>query len=434
MVAGKRMIMDTPTSLVLGNVALPSGRIADISLGDGKVVHIGSYQGSVEYIDCTGLLVLPAAVDMHVHMRGGSQSEKEDWKSGSRSALAGGVTVVVDQPNTLPPITTPSLLKERVSDALNNTRCNFAINSGVTPGTNIVSMWETGAMAFGEIFFAPSSYGECISNTELSLALKNIRSIRGLATIHAETIDDIADRDLAAHDRARSAEGELLAVKAIRRLNATGCRLHFCHLSSERSTSAAAGSVEVTPHHLFLSLEDFEKNDPLAKVNPPLRTQKERKQLLGHWDRIDVIASDHAPHSLTDKGEDFSCAPSGIPGVETLMPLLLAGVMDGKISLQSVIQKTSRKPAELLGIPCAGFKKGDRGDFALYSKIQRPIRAEMLHSKCGWTPFEGHMGIFPHAVIMNGKLAYRDGEFFPSEPRWFYGEGYQEGTIDSWQF
>jgi len=418
--------MDSPPTLVLGNVNLPSGRVADITLADGRVFHTGASQASIEYLDCTGLFVLPAAVDMHVHMRGGAQSAKEDWTSGSRSALAGGVTVVVDQPNSQPPIDTPGHLNDRVCDARNHSFCNFAINSSVTPATPLEEMWEAGALAFGETFFAPSSYGEGIGDGALQQALRQIHSLDGLATIHAERISEAPDTDLVSHDLVRSPKNELLAVQAVGELNTAGCRLHFCHLSTKRSVDAASATVEVTPHHLFLSLEDFEHTDPCGKVNPPLRTEQERKQLWGRWDRIDVIASDHAPHTRKEKSQEFSSAPSGIPGVETLVPLLLARVIDRKISLGSVIEKTSHKPADLLGIPRAGFHVGDRADFALYTKIPRPVAVEMLHSKCNWTPFEGHMALFPEKVIMGGKVVYEDGDFFRSEPLWFSGRGYKK--------
>ncbi len=411
--------MDTLPSLVLRNVTLPSGRVADITLADGRVTHVGACQGTADSLDCTGLLVLPAAIDMHVHMRGGNQSAKEDWKSGSMSALAGGVTVVVDQPNTVPPITTAKHLGDRVCDAQTNSWCNFAINSSVTAHTHLEEMWRAGAMAFGETFFAPSSYGDAIGDAALSRAMERIHAVDGLLTIHAEEVSDIPDTGMISHDHNRSPEGELQAVKAVQRLNKAGCRLHFCHLSTKRSIDAASGTVEVTPHHLFLSLEDFEDNDPFGKVNPPLRTEKERKHLWGRWDRIDIIASDHAPHTRAEKAQDFSCAPSGIPGVETLLPLLLARVIEGKIPLQSVIEKTSYKPAELLGIPRAGFSVGDRADFALFGRIPTPITSEMLHSKCGWTPFEGHFALFPTTVIMGGKLCIRMGNFSRQTPAGF---------------
>ena len=416
--------MAPPPTLVLQNVRLPSGRVADLTLAAGKVSHVGAYKGTAELCDCRGCFVLPAGVDMHVHMRGGVQSAKEDWESGSMSAIAGGVTVVVDQPNTIPPITTPHALADRVQDAKSHSYCNFAINSGVTPETPIESMWDAGAMAFGEIFHAPSSYGDAIDGVSLGAAFDRIFKLGGLATIHAERIGASPDTDLVSHDLVRSSLGEAEAVRTVQFLNRSDCRLHFCHMSSARSIDAASGSVEVTPHHLFLSSEQFDKSDTCGKVNPPLRTEAERMRLWGRWSRIDVIASDHAPHTREEKKQDFSSAPSGIPGVETMVPLLLAQVLAKKIDLASVIDKTSYAPARLLGIPRAGFDIGDRADFAIYSKKPEIIKAESLHSRCGWTPFEGQKAIFPNMVVMNGSITYLGGEFSRQEPAWFAGKGY----------
>jgi dihydroorotase len=138
-----------------------------------------------------------------------------------------------------------------------------------------------------------------------------------------------------------------------------------------------------------------------------------------------VIASDHAPHTAEEKLTDFPSAPSGIPGVETMVPLLLAQVIAKKIDLKSVVEKTSYTPARLLGIPRAGFEIGDRADFSLYPDTPVPIEAESLHSRCGWTPFEGHPAVFPKTVIMNGAVVYSEGEFFRQEATWFSGRGFQ---------
>jgi len=416
--------MAPPPTLVLQNVMLPSGRVADLTLAAGKVSHVGAYKGAAELCDCRGCFVLPAAVDMHVHMRGGVQSAKEDWGSGSMSAIAGGVTVVVDQPNTIPPIITSHAFSDRVQDAKNHSYCNFAVNSGVTPATHLESMWDAGAMAFGEIFHAPSSYGDAIDGVALEAALNRIQKLGGLATIHAERIGTSPDTDLVTHGLVRPALGEAEAVHTVQFLNRSECRLHFCHMSSVRSVDAVAGSVEVTPHHLFLSQEQFDKNDTFGKVNPPLRTEMERKGLWERWGKIDVIASDHAPHTKEEKTQAFPDAPSGIPGVETMMPLMLAQVIAKKIDLASVIEKTSYAPARLLGIPRAGFEVGDRADFAIYSKKPRLIQGQSLHSRCGWTPFEGQKAIFPNMVVMNGSITYLGGEFSRQEPTWFPGKGY----------
>ena len=262
-------------------------------------------------------------------------------------------------------------------------------------------------MAFGETFFAPSSYGDAITPQELARALEAISHLGALATIHAEEIAPSADDNLVSHDQARPAAGELRAVGAVRSCNTAGCRLHFCHMSTKRAIGAASGSVEVTPHHLFLSLERSCNPEAFCKVNPPLRREKARKDLRSMWERIDVIASDHAPHTRSDKEQPFAAAPSGIPGVETMVPLLMAEVLDGKIGLQDVILKTSANPAALLGIAPAGFSPGDRGDFALYPKAAAPVDPDTLHSRCGWTPFEGLPAVFPCLVVMGGVVVYR---------------------------
>jgi len=418
----------TAPALVLRNVLLPGGHIMDITVQEGKVLHAGAGAGGEvdRTIDCTGLYVLPAAVDMHVHMRGGPQSAKEDWATGSRSALAGGVTVVLDQPNTIPPISTPDALRARVLDANTHSLCSFAINSGVTRDTPIRPMWCAGAMAFGETFFAPSSYGEAIAPSELESALQEISACGALATIHAEEVGPGDDNDLVTHDQIRSAAGELRAVREVGRCNTAGCRLHFCHMSTRDSviTASALGSVEVTPHHLFLSRGRFADTDALGKVNPPLRSEDERKNLWGTWDKITVVASDHAPHTPAEKQAAFKDAPAGIPGVETMVPLLMGAVLEKRIPLTDVIRKTSQAPAELLGIPCAGLDPGDRADFALYPKKAVAIDPDSLHSKCGLSPFSGLPAVFPRVVILGGVVVYDEGEFTRGSPQWFAGKGY----------
>ena len=420
--------MERRPDLVLANVLLPQGRRVDITISNGRVVHAGAGGPADRRIDCTDLFVLPAAVDIHVHMRGRSQSAKEDWVSGSRSALAGGVTVVVDQPNTIPPLTTPEAFAARVREAQEHSVCSFAINGGVAPGTPLEALWEAGAMAFGEIFFASSSYGEALDSAELSHAFRRIRALGGLATIHAEGIAPGEDTGLAAHDALRSPKLEREAVIAVQSGNRDDCRLHFCHLSTAASVDAAQGSVEVTPHHLFLSREMTGDADSRFKVNPPVRSEDERKRLWERWDRIDIIASDHAPHTVEEKALPFPDAPSGVPGVETMVPLLMAEMLEKRITLPELIRKTATAPAALIGIPPAGFAPGDRADFALYPRSITPVEPELLHSRCGWTPFEGFPAIFPGLVILGGEIAYQEGEFFSTHPVWYPGKGYVPGS------
>jgi dihydroorotase len=285
-------------------------------------------------------------------------------------------------------------------------------------------MWDAGAMAFGETFAAPSSYGEGLDPETLRGLLARIHAIGGLATVHAEEVSGQAPATLADHDRTRSGAGEARAVQAVSALAPEGMRLHFCHLSTAASVSAARGTVEVTPHHLFLSRAMFEEDDTLARMNPPLRDEETRRGLWACWDMIDVVASDHAPHTLCEKALPFETAPSGVPGVETMVPLLMAAVKRGQITLASVMEKTSWRPAAILGIPRAGFLPGDRADYALYPDAVTCIDAACLHAKCGWSPFEGLDAVFPEEMIVGGARAYACGDYREARPAWYSGQGF----------
>lgn len=409
--------------LLLKDARLPDGRILDISISRGRIVHCGASTGHAHaVIECRNRLCLPGAIDMHVHMRGGAQAEKEDWETGTRSAIAGGVTLVVDQPNTMPPIVSARRLMERISEAKAHAYCHFAINAGIAPEAEMAAMWEAGAMAFGEIFVSPSSYGEPTTEEGLRQALSCARRLGALATVHAERLLGRGASTLQEHDRTRPEEGEMEAVISVSKIG--GERLHFCHMSSAGAIDCAKGSVEVAPHHLFLSHEMFDAGDARVKVNPPLRSRAVQRGLWNRWDRIDAIASDHAPHTLKDKSAPFEEAPAGIPGVETSIPLLLLSALRGEIAVESLLRKTVVNPARILGIEPPKLETGGRADLALYSMEPRRIRAEELHSRAGWTPYEGMEGIFPELVILEGECVYRDGEFSRCEPRWFPGRGY----------
>lgn len=415
--------------LILKNVSTPDGSVRDISIRDGIVIHYGSSARAEEIIDCRGMCVLPGATDMHVHMRGGrGQSSKETWETGTKSALAGGVTHVVDQPNCIPPVKDAPSFNSRLTEAKEQAFCNFSINAGVMEGADFSGMHRAGAAAFGEIFAAPSSYGEGIPPEFLRSAFLEIEKIGGLATVHAETVTEGLDDSLVEHNRLRSTEGEALAVSKVIEMAPEKLRLHFCHLSCPESVNLVSGknTFEVMPHHLLLSTEMFDDRDTSAKVNPPVRDEKTRKELWKSWNRIDVLASDHAPHTISDKSVDFAVAPSGIPGVETMIPLFLSLVYDKKISLESLIAKTTTNPARILRMKYAGFEPGMRGDFAIYPKTAERIDPDRLHSLAGWTPYEGMMGVFPEKTILGGHVVYSGGEFSRKDPQWIPGDGYIE--------
>ena len=412
--------------LVLKDVRLPDGRTVDISVSRGLVVHAGAGGKAGETIDCSGLLVLPGGVDMHVHMRGGlRETHKEDWRTGSRAALAGGVTLVVDQPNTDPPLTSVEAFLARVGEAERDSLCHFAVNAGAVPGAPLSDLWRSGTMAFGEIFLSPSTGSRGVSSGDMRGLLAEIRVLGALVTIHAEEVERGQASGLVSYGKIRSAQGEIRAVGKVKGMAPMGIRLHFCHLSTADAVAAAVPyTSEVTPHHLLLSREDFRGDDPRGKVNPPLREAAGRERLLSSWGKIGVIASDHAPHTTEEKSGDFAAAPAGMPGVETMIPLLIPKVLSGEITLGSLIAKTSTNPCSILGIPAPGFSMGDRADFALYPGEVTTVQGGKLHSRCGWTPFEGKEAVFPETVILGGGIVFKGGDFTRGENRWFPGRGY----------
>jgi dihydroorotase len=412
--------------LVLRNVRLPDCRIADIGVEDGLVARVPG--PAAETLDCTGLVVLPGAIDMHVHLRSGEQAYKEDWDSGTKSALAGGVTVVVDQPNTVPPLETVEAFEARIDEGLRRSRCGFGINGAVTPDADLEGLFAAGALAFGEIFIAPSSYGEAIGDAALATAFRRIGALDALATLHLEDPLSGSPATLEEHDRLRPISGEERALQRVLALAPPGLRLHCCHMTSPRAVRcahSAGATVEVTPHHLLLAREDFSAGDARGRVNPPLRSRAGRDALWSCLQEADAVASDHAPHTAEEKRRPFGEAPSGLPGVETMLPLLFARMLDGMLPLARLVALTSTGPARILGIRPAGFAPGNRADFAIFRPEVESVRAARLHSKSGWTPYEGMPAVFPERVVIGGELAYDHGRFLDVQRSWVSGNGYK---------
>ena len=418
---------------VLRDARLPDGRVADVTIVNGCISHIGSSARANcdETLLCHHQLLVPASIDMHVHMRDGVQAAKETWESGTKSALAGGVCLVVDQPNTIPPLVTKNAFLDRIKVARSSSYTHFMMNGGITNETNaadLVDLLEVGVLAFGEVFYGRSSYGEPISIDALSSALHELQSAPVLVTIHAETVSDGDDVSLQIHDELRSIAGECAAISDVTRVAKThlssGMKLHICHVSSAQGIQMIAPlssvSAEVTPHHLLLS-RDTLPDEAWYKMNPPLRTELERKRLWEWWPYIDVIASDHAPHTVTEKEEEFFLAPSGVPGVETMVPLLMAVVKQGRISLSDLLHKTVSRPAELLGVSPPHIGVGSQANLCLYPDAITSIDADKLHSKAEWTPFDGMDAIFPLLVLLSGQVAYdaASDRFFQRDVEWF---------------
>ncbi|MEA5038091.1 Dihydroorotase [bioreactor metagenome] len=399
------------TGLVLSNARLPDGRIADISIEHGIITRIGSSTPADRVINCKNQLCIPAAADMHVHMRDGVQAAKETWKTGTEAAAAGGVATVVDQPNTIPSMETVKNFKERAAVASKDSLCHFGINGSVTADADFFGLIDAGVLAFGEMFAAPSSYGSALTPDVIRDSLRILADHDMLATVHAEEVLPGEVHSLAEHDRSRPVLGEVETIRLVQDLAPPGTKLHICHVSGAGVFDTITGSFEVAPHHLFLSCEETTPENTFWKMNPPLRTKKERLHLIENFAKIPVIASDHAPHTIQEKSQPFSIAPSGVPGVETMLPLLMNAVMERKITLNEVISKTVTNPCRILGIPAPSLIPGSRADIAVYADTPVKISGESLHSRCGWTPYEGMNGVFPVTTIIGGIPAWHDGEF-----------------------
>lgn len=420
------------TDLILKSATLPDGRVADISITDGVITHIGSSGTAERVIDCRSRLCIPAAIDVHVHVRDGPQAAKEDWATGTQAAVAGGVAAVVDQPNTVPPLETVENFAARVHRAEEESFCHYAVNGSVTESADLPGLYRAGALAFGEVFAAPSSYGSALTPEVIHSALTTLASLGALTTVHAEEVKPGEVHTLAGHAASRPVSGEAATVDLVNSLAPAGTRLHYCHISGTASIARVMmrqhASFEVAPHHLFLSWEEHDSTDTQFRMNPPLRTKEERMGLWRMFAAIPVIASDHAPHTAIEKAQPFAEAPSGVPGVETMMPLLMNEVFSGRISLASVLEKTVTNPYRIFGLAAPAIAVGSRADIAVYADLPVKISAENLHSKCGWTPYEGMTGLFPETTIVGGTAVWHRGEFVRGRTLWLAGKGKSSQT------
>ena len=422
---------------VIRDATLADGRVRDVRLDGETIDAVGVDLDGTVSIDAEERLLLPGAIDAHVHFRQPGAEQKETWATGSRSAAAGGVTTVVDQPNTDPPTTTGEAYDEKEGFA-DESLVDYGLNGGVVEAWDPDSLFERPLFALGEVFLADSTGEMGIDADLFADAVKRAASAGVPVTVHAEDAtlfdesvlprstedasgeDDDPQADATARDDPdawstyRRAEAEIVAAERTVDVAADAdTQVHLAHTSTPEAVDIAADgglTCEATPHHLLLSRDDYDDLGTFGRMNPPLRSETRRAELFERLvdGTLDIVATDHAPHTRAEKDADIWNAPSGVPGVETMVPLLLAATRHTALTVERVRDVTARNPAELFGVAGKGrIAPGYDADLALYDTTDvTEIDGDALHSKCTWTPFAGFEGVFPVWTMRRGERVW----------------------------
>jgi len=415
-----------------GEVANHSGRgRADVGVIAGKIAAIGdlgqAWAGDV--FDATGLTVLPGVIDSQVHFREPGLEWKEDLQTGGRAAVLGGVTAVFEMPNTEPTTTDPDALADKLARARGRMDCDHAFYMGGTH-ENAAFLGELerlpGCCGI-KVFMGASTGTLLVADDEGVEAV--LRSINRRAAFHSEDEYRLAERrplartgDWTSHPEVRDAESAIRSTERLVRLaRKVGKRIHVLHVTTAEEIAFLAqhkdvASVEVTPQHLTLEgPEAYERLKGLAQMNPPIREAHHR---AGLWRGVamgvaDVLGSDHAPHTLEEKARPYPASPSGMPGVQTLVPVMLNHVAEGRLTLERFIDLTSHGQQRVFGIAGKGrLAEGYDADLTIVDlKARRTLRHEDMATRSGWTPFDGlEVTGWPMATIIRGRVVMRDDE------------------------
>jgi len=395
-----------------------------IGIKDGKISAVKKIIRGNEHIDFGNKLILPAGVDIHVHFRDPGLTHKEDFSSGSMAAGFGGVSCVFDMPNTIPQTTTLENISDKIALAEKKSYVDFGIYAGVTNNNldNIDSL-ATKCNGF-KIYLGNTTNSLKFDKKNLRKALRKISFSKKPVLFHAEDDEQLLkyksnERNLVDHLESRPSVCEEISINdVIIALQGLHLKSHICHLSSieglevlkKRPNNISCG---VTPHHCLLSIEKNMGSPTFYKVNPPIRSSFDKESLFKAAKNglIDIIESDHAPHTREEKNVDFDEAPSGLPGVETTFPIFLFLAKKEVIPFQRIISLICERPAELLGISKGRIEVGRDADFIVIDlKDDCRIKSDNLHSKCGWTPFEDWSAIFPTHVFIRGEKLIEDHE------------------------
>ncbi len=414
-------VVPRPAELVLAGRAWIGGKLQPVEVGidaDGTIVAVGrDVRGSRRH-DVGQSVLLPAATDVHVHFRDpGGDPDIETIATGTIGAALGGVALVGEMPNTAPVVTDVEALEAKEARVRRRAAVDVALYALPTIPRTVRPLAEK-AGAF-KIYLSPTTgVAEPPAPAELEGLLGEIARNDLPLVVHAEDPRRFGSgpvaTDPAGWDRTRPPAAELEAARQVLR-GPDRLRLHLAHATTASVVAEARArgvSCEATPHHLLLSTAS--SRDARGKVNPPLRDERTRDALWTAFVRgqVPVLASDHAPHSLASKQRPFDAAPSGVPGVETSLPLLLAKVGAGELSLDVLQRAACDRPARLLGQPIGRLALGHRADLLVVDfRSRTPVRADRLRSPCGWSPFEGFDAVFPREHWRAGERIVDAGEY-----------------------
>ena len=396
-----------------------------LGIKNGRIVEIKKILRADKHFDFGNKLILPAGVDLHVHFREPGLTYKEDFSSGSEAAAFGGISCVFDMPNTRPPTTSSVALSEKIDAVSDKSFVDFGLYMGVTQG-NIESLVETADKCSGfKIYLGGTQEGLGFNIENLRLVLTKIGSTKKPLLVHAEDKNcllknEMFEKDLVDHSRSHPVKCEKVAIEEILKeaKDFLETKIHICHVSSGeglRVLKKRHGNIScgVTPHHCLLNVETDVKPCSLLKVNPPLRTFSDMKSLFNaaRDGLIDVLESDHAPHTLEEKNRGFNEAPAGLPSVEVMYPLFLFLAKKNLISFRKLVSLLCEKPSDIMNVPKGRIEVGRDADFIVVNpEAEKKVKSDDLHSKSRWTPFEGFPVVFPEVLFIRGNKVVDNGE------------------------
>lgn len=402
--------------------------IRDIAVKSGRIAGLGRFEQAAEIIDCRGLHILPGVIDSQVHLREPGGEHKEDLETGGRAAVMGGVTSVFEMPNTNPLTVTAEALADKVRRATGRMYCDFAFYVGGTR-QNIEDLPRLERLpgSAGVKVFMGSSTGDLLVEDDKGVA-QILSKISRRAAFHCEDEVRLNERkgerrpgDASSHPIWRDAEAARLCTERLLGLaRRTGKRVHVLHVTTADEFPLLAANkdiatVEVTPQHLTFSSKDYARLGTKLQMNPPVRDKSHREAIWRALQSgiVDVLGSDHAPHTREEKAKPYPQSPSGMTGVQTLVPIMLDHVNSGRLSLERFVDLTSHGPARIFSISRKGrIAAGYDADFTIVDlKRKQTIMDSWIESRCGWTPYDGReVQGWPVGTIVRGKRVMWESE------------------------